>query len=171
MKVFILWLSMAITFFTQASAKPSSTFVPVANFALDKYLGTWYEIARLPVSFEKGLIKVTATYNSRSDGKVSVTNQGYKKGVKKVAHATAKFAGNPNVGHLRVTFFWPFSADYVIVALDANYRYAMVTSNSHKFLWILSRTPKLDKAIIDNLLAKAIELGFDATKLIMVEQE
>jgi apolipoprotein D and lipocalin family protein len=171
MKVLFLWLSMATTFITQANANPSSTFIPVNNFALDKYLGTWYEIARMPVSFEKDLIKVTATYNARSDGKVIVTNQGYKKGVKKVAHATAKFAGNQNIGHLRVTFFWPFSADYVVVALDSNYRYAMVTSNSHKFLWILSRTPKLDKAVVDNLLAKAIELGFDATKLIMVEQE
>jgi apolipoprotein D and lipocalin family protein len=171
MKVLILWLSMAMTFITQASANPSSTFIPVANFALDKYLGTWYEIARMPVSFEKDLIHVTATYNLRSDGKVSVTNQGYKKGVKKIARATAKFAGNQNVGHLRVSFFWPFSADYIIIALDSSYNYAMVTSNSHKFLWILSRTPKLDKTITDKLLAKAIELCFDATKLIMVEQK
>jgi apolipoprotein D and lipocalin family protein len=171
MKILCVCLLIAATVIVQTSAEPSATFVPVNNFSLEKYLGAWYEIARMPVSFEKDLVNVTATYELRKDGKVNVTNLGYKNGDKKVARAIAKFAESPNVGHLRVTFFWPFCADYTIVALDSNYTYAMVAGKSHKYLWILSRTPKLDKEVIDNLLAKAIELGFDATKLIMVEQE
>jgi apolipoprotein D and lipocalin family protein len=169
----VIYLSMALIVASQASFGASPAFTPIKGFALDKYLGTWYEIARMPASFEKDLVNVTATYELRKDGKVDVINQGYKKtkkGKHKIAYGKAKFAGNPDVGHLRVSFFWPFYADYVVVALDSNYQFAMVTSDSHKYLWILSRTPKLDQAILDNLLAKAKELGFDMQKLITVEQ-
>jgi apolipoprotein D and lipocalin family protein len=154
----------------QAFPKNAPLFTPVIEFSLDRYLGTWYEIARMPVSFEKDLDHVTATYSLRKDGKVEVVNKGYKKGTEKVARGKAKFAGSTDIGHLRVSFFGPFYADYIIIALDTNYTYAMVTSSSHKYLWILSRTPKLDQKILDGLLAKAKELGFDTRKLIMVEQ-
>jgi apolipoprotein D and lipocalin family protein len=149
-------------------------FVPVKGFSLERYLGSWYEIARMPVSFEKDLSKVTATYVLRKDGKVDVINQGYKttkNNKKQVAKGKAKFAASSDIGHLRVSFFGPFYADYIVLALDENYSYAMVTSNSNKYLWILSRTPKLEQTILNGLLAKAKELGFDVEKLIMVEQE
>jgi apolipoprotein D and lipocalin family protein len=162
---------MIAMMFSQAFSNSTPAFTPINGFFLDRYLGTWYEIARMPVSFEKDLDRVTATYSLRKDGKVEVLNQGYRNGRKKVAHGRAKFAGNPDVGHLRVSFFGPFYADYIILALDENYTYAMVTSSSNKYLWILSRTPKLDQKILGGLLAKAKELGFDTQKLIMVKQE
>jgi apolipoprotein D and lipocalin family protein len=170
-RTWVLSLSMTAMIFSHAFANSSPAFTPVTGFSLDRYLGVWYEIARMPVSFEKDLDRVTATYTLRKDGKVEVLNQGYRNGKKKVAHGRAKFAGSPTVGHLRVSFFGPFFADYIILSLDENYTYAMVTSSSTKYLWILSRTPKLDQKILDSLLAKATELGFDTGKLIMVEQE
>jgi apolipoprotein D and lipocalin family protein len=155
-----------------ASSLP--VFTPVSGFSLEKYLGTWYEVVRMPVSFEKDLIKVTATYELLTNGKVSVLNQGIKKatGKNQTAHGKAKFAARPDVGHLKVSFFGPFYADYLIVALDtASYKYAMVVSKGFKYLWVLSRTPKLDPTVLDGLLARAKDLGFDLSKLIMVEQD
>jgi apolipoprotein D and lipocalin family protein len=150
-------------------------FTPVNGFELSKYLGTWYEIARMPVSFERDLVAVTAMYGLQKDGTVSVLNQGHKmtvQGKLKKAHGKAKFAGKTDVGYLKVSFFWPFYADYIIVALDQkDYQYAMVVSEGFKYLWILSRTPRLDASILKGLLDKAKELGFDMQKLFMVPQE
>jgi len=149
-------------------------FTPVSGFNLERYLGTWYEIARMPSWFEKDLVRVTATYSLRPDGKVDVLNAGYKPGIegkKKSAHGKAKFAGDTFAGHLRVSFFGPFYADYIIVELDSSYRYALVTGDSYKYLWILSRTPQLDSASVNHLLEKAKTLGFDLSKLYMVPQE
>jgi apolipoprotein D and lipocalin family protein len=174
MKNLLMFLVGAGVTFSPAASSSSPVFPPVKGFALEKYLGTWFEIARMPVSFEKDLVKVTATYELLKNGKVSVLNQGTKKatGKKQSARGKAKFAGSPDVGHLKVSFFGPFYADYIVVALDtASYQYAMVASKGFKYLWILSRTPKLDKGIIDNLIARARELGFDDKKLIWVEQE
>jgi apolipoprotein D and lipocalin family protein len=153
------------------SAPPK--LVPVSGFDLNRYLGKWYEIARLPFSFEKDLVNVTATYSLRSDGKVKVVNEGYKKtksGKHDVAEGKAKFAKSPDKGYLRVSFFWIFYGDYIIVELDPDYKYAMVAS-SHKYLWILSREPKMDNAILDKLVKKAQELGFETTKLYFTPQE
>lgn len=161
-----------LTQFAEA-AKPN--FVPVNGFQLGKYLGTWFEIARMPVSFERDLVGVTATYDLQKDGKVGVLNQGRKKtlqGKIKTAHGKAKFAGKPDVGHLRVSFFGPFYADYIIVSLDQQaYQYAMVVSEGYKYLWILSRTPRIDASILNGLLDTAKALGFDVQKLYMVPQE
>ena len=155
------------------SANPK--FTPVSGFELSKYLGTWYEIARMPVSFERDLVAVTATYSLQKDGTVSVLNQGHKnivQGKLKKAFGKAKFAGNTDVGHLKVSFFWPFYADYIIVALDQkDYQYAMVVSEGFKYLWILNRTPRLDASILNGLLDKAKSLGFDMQKLYLVPQE
>jgi apolipoprotein D and lipocalin family protein len=148
-------------------------FTPVDSFELAKYLGTWYEIARMPAPFEKALVGVTATYSMRTDGKVSVLNQGYKNtkdGKKSIARGKAKFAGDLAKGHLKVSFFWIFYGDYIIVDLDReNYRYALVVSPP-KYAWILSRKPMLDKAILDRLIEKVKGLGYDTSKLIMVPQ-
>ena len=149
-------------------------FKPVDDFELERYLGVWYEIARMPSSFEKDLVNVTATYILRIDGGVNVLNQGYKKtpaGKKSSAKGRAKFANDTYKGHLKVTFFWPFYADYIIIDIDkGNYRYAMVASNSFKYLWILSRKPALDSGIVLQLKENARSLGFDTTTLIMVQQ-
>jgi apolipoprotein D and lipocalin family protein len=146
---------------------------PVSGFDLNRYLGKWYEIARLPNSFEKELVNVTATYSFRDDGKVKVINEGYRKtknGKHSVSVGKAKFAKGSDKGYLRVSFFWIFYGDYIIVELDPEYRYAMVAS-SHKYLWILSREPKIDNTILDRLVNRAQELGFDTGKLYFTPQE
>lgn len=147
-------------------------FQPVSNFSLEKYLGTWYEIARTPVSFEKGLNEVTADYSLRPDGKVTVVNRGVKEnGKESVARGKAKFGGEKNTGYLRVSFFGPFYGDYIIVELDPDYRYALVAGSSTKYLWILCRTPKLEQETLDRLVEKAKQLGYDTSKLIFTKQK
>ncbi len=169
-----LLFSCAIPLLLNGLAFSESTKLePVSGFDLNRYLGRWYEIARLPTSFEKDLVNVYATYSLRSDGKVKVVNEGYKKtksGKHKVATGKAKFAKSPDKGYLRVSFFGPFYGDYLIIELDPEYKYAMVAS-SHKYLWILSREPKIDAAMLDKLVQRAKELGFDTSRLYFTPQD
>jgi len=146
----------------------------VKDFNLERYLGRWYEIVRMPSSFEKDLTNVTANYSLRSDGKVKVLNSGYKdnkNGKYTEAAGRAKFFKDSNIGHLKVSFFWPFYADYIIIDLDKEkYSYAMVSS-SNSYLWILSRSPQMDREILNRLLEKAESLGYDMEKIIFVSQD
>lgn len=140
----------------------------------ERYLGTWYEIARFPHSFEKGLVGVTATYSMRSDGKIKVENAGFMNsldGERKVALGKAKLAGKPTDGHLKVSFFLFFYADYFIMDLDPEYRWALIGSKSDKYLWILSRTPQLDDQTYNMILNKARGLGYDLKLLYKVPQK
>lgn len=154
--------------FVAAHAAPS--FQPVTPFSLERFLGTWYEIARFPHSFEKGLENVTATYAMRPDGAVSVTNKGMRDGKPTSAVGKAKFASAPDTGHLKVSFFWIFYSDYIIADLDQDYQHALVLSSSTEYLWILSRSPQLAPEVVERLTQKAAGLGFDMSKLIMVKQ-
>ncbi len=149
----------------------SPVFRPVGGFDLQRYLGTWYEIARFPRSFEKGLDNVTANYSMRPDGMVKVENRGLKNGVEKKAEGKAKFAGASDTGHLRVSFFWIFYGDYIIVELDPDYQWVMISGGSTKYLWFLSRTPGLAPEVLERLKTKATGLGYDLSKLIMVGHE
>jgi len=147
---------------------------PVKEFELEKYLGDWYEIARLDHSFERGLDHVTANYSLREDGGVTVRNRGYSVEEKKWKEAEGKafFAGAENEGHLKVSFFGPFYSSYVIFELDKeNYQYAFVSGYKTSYLWLLSRTPTLDDAIVARFLEKAEESGFDTGKLLLVKQD
>jgi lipocalin len=144
----------------------------VKELDLDRYLGTWYEIARFDHRFERGLQGVTATYSMRDDGKIKVLNQGYKNtldGELSVAEGKAKLTDEP--GKLKVSFFWIFYADYYILELEENYQWALIGSKSDKYLWILSRTPQLNENTKELILSKAKERGYDTTKLIWVEQK
>lgn len=146
---------------------------PVTAFELDRYLGTWYEIARLDHWFERDLIKVTATYSLRDDGSVDVLNRGYDTGEEEWtdARGRAVFVASPDVGQLKVSFFRPFYGGYNIIELDhEHYSWALVCGPSHSYLWILSREPELDQDITDRLIARAEKLGFDTDALIFVEQ-
>lgn len=149
-------------------------FPPITGFDLQQYLGTWYEIARMPSWFERDLVNVTATYSPRKGGKITVLNQGYKpdiNGKRKQAKGRAKFAGDPDTGHLKVSFFGPFYADYIILRLDkSDYQYALVAGSSHKLLWILARTPQIDDALYNELVSYASDLGFDPERLYKVPQ-
>lgn len=145
---------------------------PVENFQANKYLGTWYEIARLDHSFERGLQHVTANYSLRDDGGIKVINRGHsaEKNEWKESEAKAYFVDGPHKGHLKVSFFGPLYASYVIFDLDENYQYSLVTGHNKSYLWILSRTPTLDNASKTKLVQKANALGFDTKELIYVDQ-
>jgi len=147
---------------------------PVEGFDIDRYLGSWYEIARLDHRFERGLSRVTATYSRRQDGGINVVNRGFKEqtGEWKEAKGRGYFVGEPTVARLKVTFFWPFYGGYNVIALDrAGYRYALVCGPNRGYLWILSRTPQLENNIIEDLIKTAGSLGFDTDRLLFVEQQ
>lgn len=147
----------------------------VDNLSLEKYLGKWYEIARFPHSFEKGLVGVTATYSMRDDGKIKVLNQGYKNtldGELSTATGKAKIPDLNKPGRLRVSFFWIFYSDYLVLELDEkNYEWAVIGSSSDNYLWILSRTPQMEKSLYDELINKLINRKYNVNKLIIVEQK
>jgi apolipoprotein D and lipocalin family protein len=147
---------------------------PVGDFRLEKYLGTWYEIARLDHSFERGLTRVTADYSLRDDGGVRVLNRGYsaRDGAWKEAEGKAYFVNRSDQGYLKVSFFGPFYGSYIVLALDhEGYQYSLVSGPDKSYLWILARRPKLDKAVLEALIAKAAMAGFDTSKLIFVDQD
>jgi apolipoprotein D and lipocalin family protein len=140
----------------------------VADLDLDRYLGKWYEISKYPVSFEKGLVGVTATYSKRDDGKVRVENAGYKEsfdGKRKMATAKAWRPDDSRPGELKVSFFWPFAAKYWVIALDPEYQWAIVGEPGRRYLWILARQPHLDDALYGRLVAKVEALGYEPTRL------
>ena len=145
---------------------------PITGFELDRYLGKWYEIARLDHSFERGLTKVTADYSMREDGGVKVINKGFnaEKNEWDEAEGKAYFVSEPDIGQLKVSFFGPFYGGYNILALDKeNYQYSLVAGPGLNYLWILARTPKLDHAILKELIIKARDLGFPVEELIYVD--
>lgn len=145
----------------------------VTEFELDRYLGTWYEIARLDHSFERGMSNVTANYSMRDDGGVMVINRGYKvaKGDWDQATGKAYFVDDPNVGRLKVSFFGPFYGGYNIVELDkVHYQFAMVAGPNRSYLWILARSPTLDNDILSALVNNAKQLNFATNELIYVDQ-
>jgi apolipoprotein D and lipocalin family protein len=147
---------------------------PVANFQLDRYLGRWYEVARLDHSFERGLSKVSAEYSLRDDGGVRVINRGYdaEKGEWKEAEGKAYFVQTPDTGYLKVSFFGPFYGSYVVFALDQeNYQYTMISGPDTDYLWILARQPVLDDGIKTTLIEKAKSLGFATDQLIFVKHD
>ena len=146
---------------------------PVKEFELNKYLGKWYEIARLDHSFERGLGRVTAEYSLRDDGGVRVINKGFsiKKNKWKEAEGKAFFVRGQDEGYLKVSFFGPFYGSYVVFELDKeNYQYAFVSSYNTSYLWLLARSPNVSKEIMDRFVKKSKALGFDTDAFIFVEQ-
>jgi len=146
---------------------------PVDHFSLERYLGKWYEIARLDHSFERGLTRVTADYRLRNDGGVRVLNRGYsaQEDKWKEAEGRAYFVDGTDRGYLKVSFFGPFYASYIVFELDhENYMYALVCGPDKSYLWILSRTPEMDQEVKNKLVAQAAAAGFDTNKLIFVDQ-
>ncbi len=146
---------------------------PVTGFEAERYLGTWYEIARLDHSFERGLSNVRAKYSRNDDGSIKVINRGYnaEEGKWEVADGRAVFAEDENTGHLKVSFFGPFYASYIVFELDKeNYSHAFVTGYNRDYLWFLSRTPEVSEKAIEAFKQRARVEGFDLEELIMVEQ-
>lgn len=147
---------------------------PVSGFELNRYLGTWYEIARLDHSFERGLEKISAEYSLSEDGGVKVINKGYssKKDKWQQAEGKAYFVNTPEEGYLKVSFFGPFYGSYIIFELDKeNYQYAFVSGPDTSYLWLLSRSPTVSDDLIKKFVNKAKASGFDTEKLIYVKHE
>lgn len=160
--------------FNLFSCKTPQELATVTTVDLERYAGTWYEIARLPNRFEKGLTCITATYTLQENGTIEVLNQGrLLENIDKKSQAIGK-AWVPNAafpGRLKVQFFWPFAGDYYIISLDREYQYVLVGSPDRKFLWVLSKTKQLDNTIYLNLLAIAKEKGFDVAAMVIVNQD
>jgi apolipoprotein D and lipocalin family protein len=149
-------------------------YIPtVKPFDLKRYLGKWYEIARLPNRFEENLEQVTADYSLKEDGEIKVLNRGFNTSDQKweEAEGRAWVPDTTNPSDLKVSFFWIFSSGYKVIALDQeNYSYSMVTSSSKKYLWILSRTKDIDLIIYDSLIRKADSLGFNIPAIEKINQ-
>ena len=141
---------------------------PVKAFDPDRFLGTWYEIARFDHSFERGLTCTIASYSLNADGTLTVVNSGIKNGKGKTSVGKAKLTDT--AGRMRVSFFGPFYSDYRVLMLGDDYSYALVGSKSSKYLWILSRTPDIPGDMLKTILASASDRGYDTSKLIWVEQ-
>lgn len=145
---------------------------PVRNFDAERYMGKWYEIARLDHSFERGLTNVTAEYSLHDEG-IRVVNRGYntETGKWEEAQGEANFVGDKNVGHLKVSFFGPFYSSYVIFELDSEfYDYAFVTGPDKSYLWLLARKPFVNDELMEGFLQMAEGHGFAVDQLIFVEQ-
>ncbi len=144
---------------------------PVAGFELPRYLGRWYEIARLDHPFERGMDNVTAEYSLREDGSLRVLNRGYlrARGEWREAEGRARFVRDPGTGFLKVSFFGPFYGSYVIFDLDhEDYQWAFVAGPSRRYLWLLARSPEIGTAVRGHFLDRAAALGFPVDGLIFV---
>ena len=163
----ITLLSIALVLISACTSIPEG-LEPIKGFELDRYQGKWYEIARLDHSFERGLNEVTAEYELMQDGNVKVTNRGLSEKDKNWSEAIgkAKFVNQPDEGFLKVSFFGPFYGSYVIFELDEQYQYAFVSGPNTSYLWLLSRTPTLDKNIVERFLTVAESKGFDTDNII-----
>lgn len=143
----------------------------VKNFDKERYLGKWYEIARIDFKFEKDMNNTTAEYSAMSNGKIKVVNKGYNYKKKKWESATgkAKFVGDETTAMLKVSFFGPFYAGYNVIKLDNNYRYALVAGKDFNYLWILSRTSTIPPDVKREYTEFANRAGFDTSRLTWVE--
>lgn len=170
----LIYLSMLLPLLliTGCTGIPSG-LSPVNNFDAARYLGTWYEIARLDHHFERGLTQVSATYTARADGGIDVLNRGYDptKGAWREAQGRAYFLQAPNIASLKVSFFWPLYGGYHVIVLDPNYRYALVVGPSRDYLWILARDKHLPPSVQTELVRAASNAGFDVNALIFVKQD
>ena len=147
----------------------------VKELDVQKYLGTWYEIARYDHSFERGLVGVTANYSMRDDGKIRVINSGYKNSLDDKFSQVVGKAKIPDPvnepAKLKVSFFLFFYGDYYIMELDKDYQWAVIGSSSEKYLWILSRSKQMSPGLYAELLERLTKRGYDISKLISVEQK
>jgi apolipoprotein D and lipocalin family protein len=171
-----LWNSVTKIFALLNSKK--KTTIPegvkaVTSFEKEKYLGLWFEIARLDFFFERNLNNTTAEYSLKNDGSIKVINRGfnYKTQKWKQAIGKARFIGDPSIAMLEVSFFGPFYSGYNVIALDIDYTYALVSGRNKNLLWILSRTATIPTEIKENYTILAQKLGYNTDQLVWVEQK
>ncbi|MBG6061289.1 apolipoprotein D and lipocalin family protein [Flavobacterium sp. CG_9.1] len=163
-------LSASLLVMNSCSSMPKGAKV-IQDFEKDKYLGNWYEIARLDFIFEKNLNNTTAEYSLNEDGTIQVVNRGYNYIKNKDVASTGKvkFAGDAKEGKLKVSFFGPFYSGYNIIGLDSDYKYALVAGKSLKYLWLLSRDKTMPQEVKEAYLKTAKDLGYKTSELIWVK--
>lgn len=157
--------------FIQCQRSIPEKATPISNFDLNRYLGKWFEIARIDFKHEKNLNQTTASYSLNDDGSVKVVNRGYDVVKKKWKTATgkAKFRGDKSVAALKVSFFGPFYSGYNVLAIDEEYQFALVAGKSLNYLWILSRTPEIPQEIKDRFLQIAEDTGYQTSDLTWIK--
>lgn len=145
--------------------------VAVKPFDSERYLGNWFEIARLDIKQERNLSNTTANYALNGDGSIAVVNRGYDtvKNEWKEAKAKAKFRGARDEAALKVSFFGPFYSGYNVIAIDPDYRYAMVAGKNLDYLWLLSREKTIPENIKEKYLQQAGAIGYKTDDLIWVD--
>jgi len=169
----LLFILLTSILLNACTGKPDGV-KPVEGFDLERYLGKWYEIARLDHSFERGLNNISAEYSLRDDGGVKVINRGYSSDDNewKQSEGKAYFVNEPDQGYLKVSFFGPFYGSYIIFKLDEkNYQYAFISGPDTSYLWLLSRTPTVSDELIQKFVNSAREAGFNTDKLIYVQHD
>lgn len=166
-------IAVALTLVACKSPTPPKGVKPVSDFNASRYLGKWYEIARLENRFEKGMEQVTATYGLRSDEGITVLNRGYDpiKNKWKESEGKAYFTGAPTTAALKVSFFGPFYGGYNVIKLDNDYQYALVSGPNRDYLWILSRSTTIPEAVKQDFLTTARQLGFPVEQLVWVNHK
>ncbi len=162
----MLYLVFALAGYSCSSVPPTPipALQTVSYVDLDRYLGKWYEIARYPHSFEEGCFGSTAFYEKMEDGKIKVINRCYMNslsGELNEAIGKASIVDKNSNAKLEVQFFWPFKGNYWIIDLDKNYQYAIVSEPNRQYLWILSRSPKMEESLLNKLKTKIKNLEFE----------
>ncbi|QKJ29009.1 lipocalin family protein [Mucilaginibacter mali] len=166
-------IAAGITLWSEAQSGLPKGAIVVNNFEINSYLGQWYEIARFNYRFEKGLQNVTAHYSLNKNGTVKVINRGQEISTGRWRESTgkAKFAGEENIGMLKVSFFGPFYAAYNVIAIADDYQHALVAGKNLDYLWLLSRAPEMPDAVRNSFLQKAWAIGYDVGKLVWTQQQ
>ncbi len=170
--IYLLLIFTSMTGLYSCATIPKGA-VAVKPFDKEKYLGKWYEIARKDFKFERNLSNTTAEYSLNENGTIKVNNQGYNtiKGEWKQAIGKAKFVGEENTAMLKVSFFGPFYSGYNVLAIDDEYKYALIAGESTKYLWILSREVNIPEEIKNKYLKIAKEIGYNTDDLVWVEHD
>ncbi|KOP39173.1 lipocalin [Flavobacterium sp. WLB] len=168
----LLGAGIAFVLYSCGSTIPKKA-AAVTNFDKAKYLGKWFEIARLDYKWERNLDNVTAEYSLNDNGTIRVDNKGYdvKKDRWEESIGKAKFVKKDNVGMLKVSFFGPFYSGYNVIAVDSDYKYALVAGESLKYMWILSRETTMPESIKADFLIKAQEIGYNISDLVWVNHD
>lgn len=173
----ILSIALALScagFFTSCTSMSPTNIKPVESFEIQRYLGDWYEIGRFDFKWEKDMKNVRANYSMNENGTIKVTNSGYDYVAQKDKQSIgkAKFASKlQDVADLKVSFFGPFYSAYKVIALDADYQYALVAGANNKLLWILSRTPEIPDSVLNDYIQIAQTAGYDLTDFVWTIQE
>jgi apolipoprotein D and lipocalin family protein len=167
----ILGLVLGLLIAAPLKTLAATDFTPLESVAaldLKRYSGIWYEIASFPQRFQRGCTGTTAEYSLNQDSTVQVTNRCFKDfldGPEKVAKGKAWIPNSEFPAQLKVQFFWPFSGDYWVIDIDPDYQWAVVGAPNRKYLWFLSRTPKITDELYTKLLESAETKEFDISKL------